>query len=97
MAVACLYPGFLKQTHKRLARCWPDLGQTLEKYQLIVSALNYRTPPEIARVEFSTRTKLPGGFGGPGDMFSNDRNSGKATTATTTKKHPQDHQNHQAI
>ena len=46
------------------------------------------TPPEIARVKFSTRTNLPGGFGGPGGGFSNNRNSGKATTATTTKKPP---------
>ena len=37
----------------------------------------------------STRTDLPGGFGGPGGGFSDNRNSGKATTATTMKKtHP---------
>ena len=35
----------------------------------IVRALNWRTPPEIARVGFSTQTKLPGGFGGPGGSF----------------------------
>ena len=29
---------------------------------------------------------MHGGFGGPGGGFSNDRNSGKATTATKTKK-----------
>ena len=34
-----------------------------------VPALNERHPPEIARVRFSTRTKLPGGFGGPGGGF----------------------------
>ena len=45
-------------------------------------------PPEIARVQFYTRTNLPGGFGGPGGGFSYNRNSGKATTATTTKKPP---------
>ena len=44
-------------------------------------------PSEIARVGFSTRPKLPGGFGGPGD-FSNNRSSGKATTVTTAKKTP---------
>ena len=26
-------------------------------------------PPEIVRVRFSTRTKLPGGFGCPGGVF----------------------------
>ena len=31
---------------------------------------------------------MPGGFVGPGDGFSNDRSSGKATTATTTKNPP---------
>ena len=45
-----------------------------------------RDPPEIARVKFSTRTKLPDGFGGPGGGFKNHRNSGKATIATTTNK-----------
>ena len=54
----------------------------------VVPARNSRPPPEIARVSFSTRTKLPGGFGGPGGGFCNNRNSGKATTATTTKKTP---------
>ena len=34
------------------------------------------------------------GFGGPGGGFSGSRSSGQATTATKTKKHPQDHQNH---
>ena len=43
---------------------------------------------ERAREQISTRTNLPGGFGGPGGGFSNNRNSGKATTATTTKKPP---------
>ena len=28
-----------------------------------------KTPPEIARVKFSTRANLPGGFGGPGGGF----------------------------
>ena len=36
---------------------------------LIVPAINERNPPDIARVGFSTRTKLPGGFGGPGGVF----------------------------
>ena len=44
--------------------------------------------PRNTRVLFSTRTKLPGGLGGPGGGFSNHRHSGKATTATTTKNPP---------
>ena len=48
-----------------------------------------RPPPEIARIRFSTRTNLPGGFGGTGGGFVDNRNSGKATTATKTRKpHP---------
>ena len=53
--------------------------------------MGLRNPSEIARVGFSTRTKLPGGFGGPGGGFSNHRNSGNATTATTAKKPPPGH------
>ena len=53
----------------------------------IVPALNYRNPQEIARVGFSTRTKLPGGFGGPGSGTRKHRNDGKATAATIKQHH----------
>ena len=35
----------------------------------VVPALDCGNPPEIARVELSTRTELTGGFGGPGRGF----------------------------
>ena len=37
-----------------------------------------------------------GGFGGPGGGFSGSRSSGKPLLLLRLKKHPQDHQNHQA-
>ena len=40
----------------------------------------------MVRVRFSTRCNFDSGFGGPGGGFSNNRSTGKATTATTTKK-----------
>ena len=50
--------------------------------------MSVETLPEIARVEMSTRTHLPGGLGGPVGGFSNDSNGAKATTAAMAKKPP---------
>ena len=63
----------------------------------IVPALNQRLPSEIARVGFSARTQLPGGFGGPGDGFGIVAVVAKPLPLLRPKNHPQNQQNHQAI
>ena len=52
---------------------------------------------DIAAVGFFTRTKLPGGFGGPGGAFLVVVAVVALPLFLLLLKPPQDHQNHQAL
>ena len=67
-----------------------------KEYGLILCLpFNGRIHPEIGGVGFYARRKFGpgGGLGCPRGGFRTGRSSGKATTTTYAKNHPQDHQN----